>query len=363
MAVRINIPPVTRFILILLLALSFLYTLGRYRKLPSTPNPRNPAKPLVPYLTLVPVFSIYYPWTLLTATFVERNIFSLLVNGATIFFGGKYLERAWGSKEFGKVVLVATVIPNTIAIPMYIIWEYISGSPTRAWTPISGGVTLQAAFLVAFKQLVPEHTVAIFKGFVKMRVKHFPAVFLLVNSISGLFLGTDTAAIFAWVGLITAWTYLRFYKRQPDLSGTATGSQELRGDASETFAFASFFPDKLQPAIASFCDQIYILLIHMRVCTPFSNEDIESGNQQAAARGEAGLPSLLNNGGRTGRGTGRREEAERRRALALQALDQRLSAANANKPPNQPLSVAPTLVDGHESLGRTDYTPDEAART
>ncbi len=363
MAVRINVPPVTRFILILVLALSFLYSLGRYRKLPSTPNPGNPARPLVPYLTLVPVLCPYYPWTLLTATFVERSIFSLLINGATVFFGGRYLERAWGSKEFVKVVLVASVIPNIITIPTAIIWEYISGSPTRAWTPVSGGVTLQAAFLVAFKQLVPEHTVAIFKGLVKMRVKHFPAVFLLVNSVSGLFFGTNTAAILAWLGLITAWTYLRFYKRQPDLSGTATGSQGFKGDASETFAFAAFFPDKVQPPIAAICDQVHILLINMRICTPFSSEDIESGNQQAAARGEAGLPSLLNNGGRTGRGTGRREEAERRRALALQALDQRLSAANANKPPNQPISVAPTLVRGHESLGRTDYTPDEAVET
>ena len=362
MAVRINIPPVTRFILILIFAFSFLYTLSSYKKLPSTANPRNPARPLVPYLTLVPVFCISYPWTLLTATFVERSIFSLLINGTTVFFGGKYLERAWGSKEFAKVVLVASVIPNTMAVPIYLIWGSIPGSAARSWTPVSGGVTLQAAFLVAFKGLVPEHTVTICKGLVKMRVKHFPAVFLLVHSVTGLLFGTDTAAIFAWVGLITAWTYLRFYKRQPDLSGIGTGGQGLKGDASETFAFAAFFPDKVQPPIAFFCDQIYILLINMRICTPFSTEDVEIGNQQAAARGEAALPSLLNGGGRTGTGTGKREEAERRRALALQALEQRLSAANANKPPSQPVSVAPTRVQGHESLGQTDYTPEEAGR-
>jgi membrane associated rhomboid family serine protease len=349
MAIRINIPPITRLMLVLLLTLSFLVTF-------------NPIEPIIPDLTLVPAFCIYHPWTFLTATYVERSIFSLLVSGATIFFGGKYLERAWGSKEFGKVVLVAAIIPNLILVPTYIIWSFISGS-TRASGAISGGLTLQAAFLVALKQLVPEHTVAIFKGLVKMRVKHFPAIFLLVNSMSSLLLGTNDAAILAWVGLVTAWTYLRFFKRQPDLSGAATGSQGLKGDASETFAFATFFPDKVQPPVAAVCDQIYIFLVNMRLCIPFSDEDIESGNQQAAARGEAGLPSLLNNGGRTGRGTGKREEAERRRALALQALDQRLSAANASKPPSQPNSVAPTLVQGQESLGRTDYTPDEADRT
>lgn len=354
MALRVNIPPVTRSILILVLILSFLF---------AWPNSGSRAS-LRQLITLVPTLCLYHPWTLLTATLVERNIVSFLVNSANIFFGGKYLERAWGSREFGKVVLVAAVIPNLIAVPTYLAWSYV-GSPTRGSTPISGGVALQAAFLVAFKQLVPEHTVSLFKGLVKMRVKHFPAIFLLVYSMSGLLLGTDAAALSAWTGLLTSWTYLRFYKKQPDLSGTATGSQSLKGDASETFAFATFFPDKMQPPISFICEQIYILLVNMRICTPFSSGEIESGNQQAAARGEAGLPSLLNNGRRTGVGTGKREEAERRRALALQALDQRLSAANANRPPPQPTAVAPApaLAQGQESLGRTDYTPDETVRT
>lgn len=356
MAVPVNVPPVTRLILLFVLALSFLYTLAKFRKLPTSADPKNPAIPLVPYLTLVPAYSLYYPWTMLTATFVERNVLSVVLNGVTIYFGGKYLERAWGSKEFGKVVLIASVIPNLVAVPTYITWSYL-GNSSRAFTPVSGAVPLQAAFLVAFKQLVPEHTVALFKGLVKMRVKHFPAAFLLVNSVSGLLLGTDTAAFFSWVGLITAWTYLRFYKRQSYLSSTATGHPGLRGDASETFAFAAFFPDKVQPPVALICDQIYMLLIKIGVCTPFSTEDIDSGNQQAAARGEAGLPSLLNNNSRSERGWGKREEAERRRALALQALDQRLSAANAGRPtPQQPTPLAPNLAKAQEPPGQMTDT-------
>jgi hypothetical protein len=38
-------------------------------------------------------------------------------------------------------------------------------------TTICGGVALQAGFLVAFKQLVPEHTVTIAKGIIRVRVK------------------------------------------------------------------------------------------------------------------------------------------------------------------------------------------------
>jgi hypothetical protein len=80
-----------------------------------------------------------------------------------------------------------------------------------------------------------------------------------------------------------------------------------------------------------------------------------SGNEQAAARGEAGLPHLLNNAARGGRGSGKREEAERRRALALKALDQRLSAASSSKSATQPVHVIPA-----PSQDQADYVPDEA---
>jgi membrane associated rhomboid family serine protease len=359
MAPRLNIPPVTRGLLVLVVALSFLYNLARWEQLRTTPASEAPAQARVPYLALVPAVSIFNPWTFLTATFVEQNILTLFVNGATIFFGGKYLERAWGSTEFAKVVLIATLIPNLIVVPIYIAWGATMGNPSRSLTPITGGITLQATFLVAFKQLVPEHTVTILKGIVKMRVKHFPALFLLLNSLSGLVFGTDTAAILSWVGLLTAWTYLRFYKIQPDISSSTTGGRGLRGDASETFAFAMFFPDVMQPPIAFGCDQIYILLTNLKICTPFSNEDIASGNEQAAARGEAGLPHLLNNGARGGRGSGKREEAERRRALALKALDQRLSTASSSKGTAQPVQVVPAPSQGQAILGGTDYVPDE----
>lgn len=152
---------------------------------------------------------------------------------------------------------------------------------------------------------------------------------------------------------------MRFYKKQPDLSTAGTGDNQLRGDASETFAFASFWPDAIQPPIAAMADGIYNALVAVRVCTPFTTEDVELGNEQATARGEGGLPNLLNNGvSKAGRN--KQEDAERRRALALKALDQRLHAASThNKQPlSTPSSVVPsatadptTSVD--ETPGRT----------
>ena len=222
---------------------------------------------------------------------------------------------------------------------------------------------MQASFLVAFKQLVPEHTVTVFKGLIKMRVKHFPALFLLLNTVSGIAFGTDTAATLAWLGLLCSWIYLRFYRRQPDLSGTST--EGIKGDASETFSFACFFPDVVQPPIALVTDAIYKVLVAVRICTPFSAEDIASGNEQALARGETGLPTILSHE-RTGeiQSTAKREEAERRRTLALKALDQRLQAAAASRgqpsPPSPShVAAAPIIPAGQGMLGETKYTPEQ----
>ncbi|KAJ5942218.1 hypothetical protein N7516_002386 [Penicillium verrucosum] len=371
MSLRINIPPATRICLVSLLTLSLLYNIARWRQIDSTGG--TPAtSPLVPYLTLVPSFFYYYPWTIVTATFVEQNIFTLLLNVSTIFYGGKYLERAWGSRDFSKFIAVVAVIPCVAIIPIYLVWGAAGGSSNRSLTQICGGISIQASFLVAFKQLVPEHTVTIFKGIIKMRVKHFPALFLLLNTLSGLIIGTDTATILSWLGILTSWTYLRFYKRQPDLTGTSSGTG-IKGDASETFAFACLFPDVMQPPIAFVADQIYALLVTAKLLTPFSQDDIASGNELVLARGEAGLPTLLNNQRGGARGAAKREEAERRRAVALKALDRRLQAATVGRvqahpsglgePSSsmpRPATPTPAAPVGQSMLGETSYNPDHA---
>ena len=106
---------------------------------------------------------------------------------------------------------------------------------------------------------------------------------------------------------MTSWTYLRFYKRQPDLSSSDTAGNGIRGDASETFAFAYFWPDIVQSPIATVADSVYNALVALHICTPFSAEEVESGNEQATSRVQGGLPSLLNPDGRRG-GSGKSAE-------------------------------------------------------
>ncbi|KAH0544840.1 hypothetical protein FGG08_001069 [Glutinoglossum americanum] len=378
---RISLPPLTRILLGVLLGLSVLTGALRYQQWDAQNGegdnrgepPSEPSSIVIPYLTIVPQLSLFYPWVFVTATLVEQNLFTLAITAATIFYGGKYLERAWGSPEFAKFLLVISVVPNALAFATYIIWFAFTGNVLRSYgspkyktewkdtdietrmTTICGGVALQAGFLVAFKQLVPEHTVAIAKGIVKIRVKHFPALFLLACTISGIVFGTDVAAFLAWYGFLSSWTFLRFYKTSyPDLS---TSQQTLKGDASETFAFAYFFPDPLHGPIATISDAIYSLLLAFKICTPFSAFDISAGNSRAEARGEAGLPSLLNNRSAGALPGSARAEAERRRALALKALDQRLHAATS-KAQNAGQATVSTTGGGSSVLGETNFTPD-----
>lgn len=117
----------------------------------------------------------------------------------------------------------------------------------------------------------------------------------------------------------------------------------MKGDPSETFAFVSFFPDVFHPILAPVCDSVYGMLVQMQLCTPFSDSDIETATENAASRSEGGLPSIMNQGGGGG---GKRAEAERRRALALKALDQRLNAAAASRSANAPAGAPEAAQEG-----------------
>ena len=129
MALRINIPPLTRVLLVFLVGLSVVYQAASYRASKSA-DPTKGA--IIPWITLIPQLSVYYPWVYITSTLAERNVVTLLVAGATVLYGGKYLERAWGSAEFGKFLLVITLVPNTVAAILYILLFVVTKADAQA---------------------------------------------------------------------------------------------------------------------------------------------------------------------------------------------------------------------------------------
>lgn len=354
---RLNIPPITRAALVLLLAQSILSGIIRYRQWTSSSDVL-----VVPFLTLVPSMSLVYPWTIFTTSFVESNVFTLAMAGMTLWHGGKYLERAWTSREFAKFMVIVTVLPNALCFAVLVTLFALTGDVMWTLTPIAGTTSIQIAFLIAFSQLLPTHTVTLFRGIVSLRVPRFPLIFLLaVVVMSVVRIYSIAHVLLALYGFATSWTYLRFFKPAfPDLD--ANQSATLRGDASETFALSEFFPEALRPFVSSISSHIFDILVTLRLCTPFSQADVQ------ASRGETSYMS------RNTAGTSR-AETERRRALALKALDQRLHAAtaaqaSAARTPQPPSTVqgdvnaqpkvtqAAMATPGSSMLGETTYNPE-----
>lgn len=118
---RFNIPPITRIALITLIGQSLLSFAIRYGQWTESSDIR------IQYMTLVPQLSLLYPWVFVTTTLVESNVFTLLISGATLFYGGRYLERAWSSAQFAKFLLIVSLIPNTLCFFLYVFLYAITG--------------------------------------------------------------------------------------------------------------------------------------------------------------------------------------------------------------------------------------------
>lgn len=352
MPLRLNIPPITRILLVALLSQSFLSFAIRYRQW------SEESDVVVPYLCLVPQLSLIYPWTFLTTTLVENNVFTLGISGVTLFYGGRYLERAWTSKEFAKFLVITALLPNALTFGTLVMLFAVTSNMRWTLNTIAGTVPLQISFLIAFSQLVPAHTVTLFRGIISLRVPRFPLLYILSILLLTLTpLLTIASFLLAVYGFLSSWVYLRFYKHAfPDLETSQPSS--LRGDASETFAFAEFFPDPVKPAVVSLSTTVFDVLVSMRICTPFSAADV------SASRGE-------NSFIQRGAPGGARAEAERRRALALKALDQRLHAATAKAATAPPPPAGPSVqvqpqantqtamtTQPTHTLGETNYVPD-----
>jgi membrane associated rhomboid family serine protease len=123
---RINLPPVTRAVLGTLLFQSVLSAAIRYRQWSADTDI------VIPYLTLIPQLSITYPWTFLTASLVEGNIFTFSLGAVTLYHGGRYLERAWSSADLAKFLVLVSLIPNVLTFFTMVFFFTLTRNPD--WT-------------------------------------------------------------------------------------------------------------------------------------------------------------------------------------------------------------------------------------
>jgi len=185
-------------------------------------------------------------WTLATFALYHENSVELVATLLLYAAVGWYVEPVWGMHEllrFVSVVVLASGLTACVA-------AYVLHTVTPTWlagfhdqilydSPIHGAAAVLAAFAVVGKQLFPETSL---NDFLALRLKTVPA---LLGSlyITGALLGFHVMRLVPTLaGLVVAWIYLRFVQISP-----STG---LKGDASDHFSFASFFPEALRPLVA-----------------------------------------------------------------------------------------------------------------
>lgn len=362
----LNLPPATRFLVatllvcttsVLLLRMNAYHVLLSRAKGPQiqpetderpVPTPELPLFKdiVVPYMTVVtPALSLLYPWVVLTTSFVETSVVGFLVTGATLVFGGKYCERVWNTKTLAWFVGLQSVVPVLVTASLlvlkYMLTVATGGNTDSVVHVVSGGTAIQLGFLVALKQLVPEHSIVLFRGAFTVKVKHLVMPVLILYTIAGVaILGRSEIALLAWSGFFTAWIYLRFFRvtyvdpilpssagesSAGDGSGQSSkagpGKTRIKGDASEVFALSTFFyPGPLRDVIHQASRVVFHALVAIKVCTPFNQDEVEQGNLRARMRTSG---RTVSNGG-DGQKTAAEIDAERRRAIALKVLEERL---------------------------------------
>ncbi|KAF9535656.1 eukaryotic integral membrane protein-domain-containing protein [Crepidotus variabilis] len=288
-----SVPPITRAFTAITIISSALYGYLSWKGL---------GVEAVRYMTMVPGFAIYSPWTLFTSAFVETTVFEFV---ATIIFvppSLKYLERLWGSIETVKFIVATIVASNIITLAVNCI-EFIGTRNADLFLygmPYHGQMALQIGILVAFTQLIPEHQVQLF-GFIKARVKTLPMAYLTLSTVLCL-VGYQCPWIIIQFGWYVSWVYLRFYKKN---TADAMGGTDTYGDRSETFSLISWFPPFMHYPLTLLGNFVHSLATRLHLI-PTSGPDLEHGAY-------AQVPGTT------------RAEAERRRAMALKALDQRLA--------------------------------------
>lgn len=294
----------------------------------------NTSQLYVPFLTIVPGKShYYYPWILITASFVEDSILALIFTASTLVYGARYCENVWGSKELGRFVLLQTIIPNLIALMFYSLVYSITDVPSRSVVTICGSTAMVSGFLVAFKQLVPEHLIVLFRGLIKFKVKHLPMAFLIASTLMGFM--NDLYAIHAWTGFFTSWIYLRYIRvtyADPVLpfnnnsslvshEHTTPGGVQIKGDASDSFALCEFFPEPFKHVIDKLSEPIFGLFIKLGIVRAFTQSEIDSANIRAYARVSSASPQQSSHYQPIRTRRSARELAEHRRSLALRGIE------------------------------------------
>ncbi|KAJ1962262.1 hypothetical protein GGI12_002749 [Dipsacomyces acuminosporus] len=282
----------------------------------------------VRFLILRPGFIISYPWTLATSVLVETNPLLFLVDLVSFVIIGSFLERQWGPRSYALLLLVVSTISALASVlAVIVIYAIRSNSVLLYSTQINGLAAVFSGFAIGLKQLIPDYNIKLFRGTLSFRMNDVPGLYTLLTPLMFVLLGNLGGILLVNTGFFVSFIYLRFYKRD--------GS--IYGDRSEAFAFATLFPEFIQPVIRKLSTGIYNLAVACKIITS------DEGYQRAV------IDSESEGGSRPAEQAAAAEEsdADRRRALAAKALEDRLnSTASAQNNASSSSAAAAVASNG-----------------
>ncbi|KAF0761524.1 transmembrane protein 115 [Aphis craccivora] len=251
----------------------------------------------------------FWLWTPFTFCFFETHLWQVLLDIAMVAVCGKLIEPLWGELQ----VLVFFAIVNVGVALACAVFYYILYMCT--WDPellfsvhVRGLAGYLAGVTVAVKQIMPDSTVLDTPaGRITNRNVPLYTIFIaLVLWFIGFVDGTKPTMVIS--GVLMSWTYLRFYQRHTN--GT-------RGDMADNFTFASFFPVIVQPPISVLSNSVYSIFVKAGIC----RKTVRRVDIASAPTGiTVALPGI------------RSHDMDRRKLLALKALNSRLVDTNKDAP-------------------------------
>ncbi|KAI8900847.1 hypothetical protein BC833DRAFT_536441 [Globomyces pollinis-pini] len=272
--------------------------------------------------SLIPSSFLFTPWAIITTTLVHSSPLWLIINNVAFFYMGNYFELNWGANQFAWFLGIVALITNCFSLILCIFFYAVLGSADYYFLPIQGLGTCLCALIVAFKRAVPEHSISI-GSFYSIRVKYIPSLNLLLHLILYLLGFISTIFYTHTIASIVSWVYIRYYKVQDG----------IRGDRSETFSFASFFPDSAYHYIKPLSTIVYTFLVKLKLLpplpprVPLASVDLESqiDMEPITTVNEPAAPQVTKEPFES-----TTSDAERRKALALQALEARMKQKQLN---------------------------------
>ncbi|CAB54220.1 Transmembrane protein 115 [Caenorhabditis elegans] len=245
-------------------------------------------------------------WRIATSTFCGHNVLDVLWTVWCLHFGTNLVRLNNTNESLLKLYAITQGV-TTFVIVVFAYLTYILFDSIKFFyiEPLVGMTPICASVMVLMKQFLPD-TIVLATPLGRIKYAHLPFLAIFVSFILALTKFTYFVSFLQiTIGVQVSWTYLRFYKPHE--------TDEIYGDGSEHFTWASLFPSRTQLFFTLIGKVCFRTLARMGVC----KRQVRHVDLHSLQSGSVGinLPALENSA----------KDSERRRQKALKELNDRLN--------------------------------------